>query len=138
MAASVLPVSDAASEVFGGMSGTVVTLLALLSVAAISNLSSMKSSRVAFALARQGALPEALSMVSGTGVPRVALVCTTAAAAAFALTGSYLVLIAIAAPFNMLVNGSVASRRSACAPWSRNSRAHIECRCTPYRRCWGW
>jgi APA family basic amino acid/polyamine antiporter len=103
IAGSELPVANAAAAVFGSRGGAMATLLALLSIATIANLHPMKMSRLAFALARNGALPERLAVVSRTGVPRVALVFTSLAAAAFALTGSYLALMAIAAPFNLLV-----------------------------------
>jgi APA family basic amino acid/polyamine antiporter len=99
IAASKLPVADAMAAVFGPASGTVITLLAIVSVVAICNLQVMTAPRIAFAMARNGVLPSVLTRVSASGTPRVALLCTSAVAALLASTGGYERLIAIGAPF---------------------------------------
>ena len=99
IAASKLPVADAAAAALGPASGTVITVLAIVSVVAISNLFMMYASRVAFAMARNRVLPAALATVSPSGSPRMALACTAGAAAVLASSGGYERLIAIGAPF---------------------------------------
>jgi APA family basic amino acid/polyamine antiporter len=99
IAASKLPVADAAAAALGPASGTVITLLAIVSVVAIANLFMMYASRVAFAMARNRVLPAPLASVSASGSPRLALACTAGAAAVLASSGGYERLIAIGAPF---------------------------------------
>ena len=101
IAASKLPVADATAAVLGPASGMVITLLAVFSVMAICNLQIMGASRIAFAMARNRVLPALLTRVSPSGTPRMALLCTTALAAAFASSGGYDRLIAIGAPFSI-------------------------------------
>nr|WP_166176116.1 amino acid permease [Altererythrobacter segetis] len=104
MAASNLPAADALARVLGGRSDTVVTLLALLSVGAIANLTIMQFTRTAYGVARDGALPLALTRVSANGTPRLALTTTAMAALLLAVAGGYEALLAMAAPVNMLIN----------------------------------
>lgn len=101
IAASKLPVADAAAAVMGPLSGQAITGLAILSVVAICNLQIMFGSRIAFAMARNGILPTFLTRVSATGTPRMALLCSTAVAALLASSGGYERLIAIGAPFTL-------------------------------------
>jgi APA family basic amino acid/polyamine antiporter len=104
MAASNLPAADALAKVLGRRSGTVVTLLALLSVTAIANLTIMQFTRTVFSVARDGALPLALTRVSANGTPRLALSVTVLTALVFAVAGGYETLLAIAAPPSLLIN----------------------------------
>lgn len=97
IAASKLPAADALQATWGGSSGTVITLLALVSIAAITNLYAMGFTRVTHAMARDRALPEWLSRVAPGGTPRRALVMTCASGAAFAASGNYAALIAMSA-----------------------------------------
>jgi APA family basic amino acid/polyamine antiporter len=99
IAASNLPVADAAAVARGPASGTIITALAVISVVAICNLMVMYGTRIAFAMARNGALPQPLSIVAVGGTPRLALFCTAAGAALLASSGGYERLIAIGAPF---------------------------------------
>ena len=99
IAASNLPVADAAAAALGPASGTVITVLAVISVVAIANLFVMYASRVAFAMARNRVLPAPLAGVSASGTPRLALLCTAGVAALLASSGGYERLIAIGAPF---------------------------------------
>jgi len=99
IAASKLPVADAMAAVLGPASGSVITLLAIVSVVAICNLQVMTAPRIAYAMARNGVLPSVLTRVSPSGTPRIALLCTTVVAALLASTGGYERLIAIGAPF---------------------------------------
>lgn len=88
MAASNLPGADAAQVALGARGEIAFTLFGVLSVAAITNLVIMKASRVAFALAREGHLPIAISRVSASGTPRWALTTTVLLSAVFAATGT--------------------------------------------------
>ena len=101
IAASKLPVADAAAAVLGPASGTIITLLAIFSVVAICNLFVMSASRIGFAMARNRVLPAMLTQVSPTGTPRMALLFTAGAAAVLASSGGYERLIAIGAPFTL-------------------------------------
>jgi APA family basic amino acid/polyamine antiporter len=104
MARSNLPAADALARVLGGRSGMVVTLLALVSVTAIANLTIMQFTRTAFSVARDGALPLALTRVSANGTPRLALTLTAGTGLVFAVAGGYETLLAIAAPVTILIN----------------------------------
>ena len=99
IAASNLPVADAAAAALGSASGKVITVLAILAVVTICNLMVMFVSRIVFAMARNAILPSFLTRVSKSGTPRMALLCSTVIAAFLASSGSYERLIAIGAPF---------------------------------------
>jgi len=107
MAASELPVADAASVVFGSMGGVVMTALALLSLAAIANLFVMVGSRIGFAMARDGVLPAALARTSASGTPRVALTAGAIVAAGFALSGTYEELLSVSVPLTVATIGAL-------------------------------
>lgn len=98
MAASKLPAAEAASRLFGPTGDTLITALSLLSLAAITNLYLMFTSRVGFAMARDGVLPRLLERTSTSGTPRPALLASALLAAAAAASGSYLELVAVAVP----------------------------------------
>lgn len=100
MASSNLPAADAVNVTLGAAGAKVFTLFGVLSVAAITNLMTMKAARVGFALARQGDLPSALSRVASGGTPRAALTVTCLFSAAFAASGTYETLIATNVPLN--------------------------------------
>jgi APA family basic amino acid/polyamine antiporter len=95
MAKSTLPAADAAKLALGPAGDIGLTIFGVVSVAAIANLSVMKSARIAFAMARAGHLPAWLSGVASTGTPRPALTASTVLAAAFAATGTYQTVVAM-------------------------------------------
>lgn len=95
MANSTLPAADAAKLALGPNGDLALTLFGVISVGAITNLTVMKSARIAFALARAGHLPGRLSDVSSKGTPRPALAVSTILAAALAATGTYQTLVAM-------------------------------------------
>ncbi len=105
---STLAAADAAAIVFGTGGGVIVTGLAILSVATIANTQVLESSRILFAMARNGAMPPALATVSASGAPRLALVVTVVAtvvviAAADSVKGPlYEILLELYAPFVMI------------------------------------
>ena len=95
MAGSELPAADAAEIALGSAGGLALTIFGVISVAAIANVTIMKSARIAYALARAGHLPSALDQVASTGTPRVALTVSVALAAAFAASGTYDTVVAM-------------------------------------------
>jgi APA family basic amino acid/polyamine antiporter len=103
MANSKLPAADAAATVYGDRSALLITGLAIVSIVAIANLYLMFLTRIAFAMARDRVLPSVFARVSSTGTPASALFLTAATAAAFAATGVYERLIAIAAPTTIIL-----------------------------------
>ena len=107
MAASELPVADAANQVFGPAGGVLITWLALVSLVAIANLFVMVGSRIGFAMARDGVLPAALARTSASGTPRVALTVGALVAAAFAVSGTYQQLLAVAVPLTVATIGAL-------------------------------
>ncbi len=89
MAASNLPGADAVTLLLGAGAGKAMTLFGVLSVSAITSLSMMGSTRLAFAMARGGLLPSRLASVTANGTPRAALALVVLCCAAFVVTGSY-------------------------------------------------
>jgi len=89
MAGSTLAAADAASLVFGPRGEFVLTLFGVLSVAAITNLGIMSSTRIAFALGRAGMLPQRLAEVAVGGTPRWALGTIALLIAGFIATGTF-------------------------------------------------
>jgi APA family basic amino acid/polyamine antiporter len=107
IASSKLPAADAVSSILGGASGMVITAFAVISVAAITNLSVMYATRIAYGMARDGVLPPALAKVSKSGTPQAALLVTVLAGAALASTGVYDRLIAMGAVLVIAINMGV-------------------------------
>lgn len=103
MASSKLPAADAAAVAYGEGSALLITGVAIVSVVAISNLYLMFLTRIAFSMARDRILPSVFARVSSNGTPTSALLLTAATAAAFAATGVYERLIAIAAPTTIVL-----------------------------------
>lgn len=92
MAGSEFVAADAAGGVFGRHGDTVFTAFGVLSVGAIANLSVMTNSRLVFAAARDGILPRWLSAVGSRGTPIRAMLASSACAALFLVSGTYLAL----------------------------------------------
>ena len=103
IAASNLPVADAVGRLLGPRGELVTTIFALVSVAAITNLTVMCCTRIVFGMARNGALPSPLANVGKSGTPQIALAATVLGGAACASTGVYMTLVAIGAVFAILV-----------------------------------
>ena len=95
MAGSTLVAADAVKLVLGPSGELAITVFAVISVAAITNLSIMKSARISFALGRAGQLPSKLGQVASTGIPRWGLSVSTLLAILFASTGTYGTVVAM-------------------------------------------
>jgi len=107
IAASNLPAADAMQARLGGRADLLVSMLAALSVLAITNLYLMSGSRVTFAMARRGVLPAPLTQVSMTGTPRVALLALATPGALLAWSGNYAALVAYSVALLILINSAV-------------------------------
>jgi APA family basic amino acid/polyamine antiporter len=107
MAASELPAADAAQKVFGGNGGNLITVVSLISLAAIANLYVMFSSRIGFAMARDRVLPKLLARTSISGTPRLAMIAGSAVAGAAAVSGTYLELVAVVVPLTAGIMASL-------------------------------
>ena len=103
MAGSKLVAADAVKLVLGPVGELVTTVFAVISVAAITNLATMKSARISFALARAGKLPSRLGDVASTGIPRWALSASALLATAFAATGTYETVVAMNVPMYLVI-----------------------------------
>ena len=97
MARSPLAAASAATAVFGPSGGTVVQLLVVLALPSAVVANTLMASRVAYALARDGAAPALLARVNAGGTPATALAGSVVAAALFLLTGTFERVIAICA-----------------------------------------
>lgn len=95
MAGSNLVAADAMDLVLGPTGEVAMTIFAVISVAAITNLAIMKGARISFALGRAGHLPSRLGTVASTGIPRWALSVNSLLAMAFAATGTYDTVVAM-------------------------------------------
>lgn len=103
MAGSELPVADAAGRVFGSGGATLVTIASLVSLAAIANLNVMFNSRIGYAMARDAVLPQIFARTSRGGTPQAAILIGSGVAAAAALTGTYLELVAVVVPLTVVI-----------------------------------
>ncbi len=89
LAASELPVADAAASIFGTDSGRLITALALLSLLGLINAVTMGGPRILYGLSRDGLFTLEAAVVSRKGTPTVALMLTTAAAILLVATGTF-------------------------------------------------
>ena len=96
LAASTLPLADAAQRLFGNVGGQLITALALLSVLGLINTCVLSAPRVLYALASDGLFLPAASRVSEGGTPTVALLLTSAAMALLVAFADFPILLAIA------------------------------------------
>ncbi len=89
LAASELPVADAAASIFGTDSGHLIMALALLSLLGLINAVTMGGPRILYGLSRDGLFTSKAAVVSRKGTPTVALMLTTAAAILLVATGTF-------------------------------------------------
>ncbi len=96
LAASSLPLADAARLLFGGLSGQLITVLALVSSFGLVNAVIMGAPRILYGLARDGLLLPQLARVNAGGTPVASLALTVAASALLVAFGDFGVLLGIA------------------------------------------
>jgi len=89
LGASTAPLADAARSFLGEPGSRLVAAVAVLTMAATANAVLVVTSRISFAMARDGLLPAGLARVGArTGAPWVAVLCNGGLLALVALTGS--------------------------------------------------
>ncbi|MGH9391480.1 MAG: APC family permease [Vicinamibacteria bacterium] len=103
IAGSTLPAAAAASRIFGGRGGAVITLLSLVSLFSILNAVMLLATRIVFAMSRDRLFFGAASTVNPRGTPTFALLFTTICAAVLIASGTFETLVAIAAFFYVFV-----------------------------------
>ncbi len=103
LAASTLPLADAAEALFGHHSGQLITVLALISSAGLVNAVIMCAPRILYSLSREGLFPPPFARVSAGGTPELGLVVTTLAGLLLVAFGDFAVLLGIASLFYVLL-----------------------------------
>jgi APA family basic amino acid/polyamine antiporter len=106
LAASKLPAADAAQAVFGGLTGQVITALALLSIITILNTLLLQTPRIIFALGRDGLFSPKAAAVNPGGTPSVALALTVLIAMILAASGTFETLFALTAFLGLTIDAS--------------------------------
>lgn len=97
IAASSLPVAEAAALLFGGLSTTLITGLCLVSLLGLINAAVMGAPRILYGLSRDGLFAPALAGVNPGGTPVPALLATVLCTGLLVLGGSFERLLGIAA-----------------------------------------
>ena len=97
MAASNLPVADAAQTIFGAFSGQLITALALVSLLGLINAVSMGAPRIIYGLSRDGLFSSKGTRISRGGTPVVAVLLTSLAAILLVASGTFERLLGMAA-----------------------------------------
>jgi APA family basic amino acid/polyamine antiporter len=97
LAASKLAAADAARVVFPAWSGWFVTVLSLLTLLSLMNAVLLGAPRILLAIGRDGLFTERAARVGPGGTPRVALLLSAATTAILIASGSFEVIIAVAA-----------------------------------------
>ncbi len=105
--ASPLPVAEAARSVFGGASDRIVTLLAIVSLVGILNVTVMFTARIPFAMARDCLMPRSVSRVNRAATPGMALIAGTIPAVVLAAGISFEMLFSITGFLAVAVNAAV-------------------------------
>lgn len=99
MAGSTLPAADAAQVIFGAGGGRIITLLSLVSLVPLVNAIMMISTRILFAMGRDGLLWRGTAAVNPRGTPAMATLVTTVVAVALVWSGTFTTLVAVASFF---------------------------------------
>jgi APA family basic amino acid/polyamine antiporter len=103
IAASTLPVADAAAVILGPLSGRFITVLALVSLMGLVNAVIMAAPRILYGLGREGFFRERLAAVNEGGTPVAALALTVVATVVLVLAGDFRVLLGIASFFYVVL-----------------------------------
>jgi basic amino acid/polyamine antiporter, APA family len=103
MAASNLPLADAAARLFGPFSAQLITALALLSSIGLVNTVIMCAPRILFGLSRDGLFLPVFARVNGGGTPEAALLFTTTVTATLILCGDFQLLLGVSVFFYVLL-----------------------------------
>jgi APA family basic amino acid/polyamine antiporter len=106
LASSPFPAAEVMRDLFGRWGEQIITALSALSLLSIINATLMMSTRILFAMGRDGLLYREACVVHGAGTPRVALLTSAVASILMILTGTFGFLIAVAAFFFIAVDAS--------------------------------
>ncbi len=96
LAASQMPVSDAARTIIGGRGRDVILIVSLVAAISTINASLMISPRILFGMARDGLMPRWMTSINKGGTPTAPLLLCTATVVALVFSGSFETLVAIA------------------------------------------
>jgi APA family basic amino acid/polyamine antiporter len=96
LAASHMPVADAAQAVFGARGRIIILVISLVTAISTINASLLITPRILFAMARCKLMPASISSVNAGGTPVGALLLGTAVPIALVLSGSFQTLLAMA------------------------------------------
>ena len=96
LAASQMPVADAAEAVFGARGRIIILLISLVTAISTINASLLITPRILFAMARCKLMPARISTVNAGGTPVGALMLGTAVPIALVLSGSFQTIVAMA------------------------------------------
>ena len=107
LVASPLPVAEAARVLFGGASDRVVTLLAIVSLLGILNVTVMFTPRILFAMGRDRLLPLSLSRLNRSATPGLALLICIVPALVLAAGVPFETVFLMTAFLGVAVNASV-------------------------------
>lgn len=115
LAKSNLALADAAAVVFGPLADTLITVISLISLATIINISVMMYPRVLYAIGRDAGGVLGLTRVTANGTPWTALVVTAIGSALLASIGVYDILLQLSlsllAAVSVLINAAAIRMR---------------------------
>lgn len=117
LAASTLPVSDAAQSIFGVNGGKVITALAFVSLISVTNAGFMMTPRILYGMSRDGFFLRRAATVNRRGTPINALLICTVVEILLIMSGTFEKLLAVTAFFWVAMYSSgfaslIALRRS--------------------------
>lgn len=96
LAASQMPVADAAEMIFGSQGRMMILLVSVIAAISTINAELLLTPRILFAMAREGLMPEWAASVNAGGTPTGALLLCAAVSGVLVLSGSFETLVAMA------------------------------------------
>jgi len=106
LASSAFPAAEVARDLFGKPGEQMIIALSALSLLSIINATLMMSTRILFAMSRDRLFIHQAAVVDTGGTPRFAMLLSTAAALLMILTGTFDLLVAVAAFLFITVDAS--------------------------------
>ena len=106
LASSPFPAAEVTRDLFGRRGEQIITVLSALSLLSIINATLMMSTRILFAMSRDRLFLRRAATVNAGGTPRFAMLLTTAAALLMIFTGTFDLLVAVAAFLFIAVDSS--------------------------------
>ncbi len=106
LASSPFPAAEVTRDLFGRQGEQIITALSALSLLSIINATLMMSTRILFAMSRDRLFIRRAATVNAGGTPRFAMLLTTAAALLMIFTGTFDLLVAVAAFLFIAVDAS--------------------------------